>query len=110
MIQASTCIGGERMFTVMGITGKVGGAVAENLLAAGKTVRGVTRNPEKAKTWADRGVELMQSAYDDAGGLLNAFAGAEGVFAMIPPDFAPAPGLPHHKRTIAAIRGALEQA
>ena len=37
------------MFTVMGITGKVGGAVAENLLAAGKTVRGVVRDPRKAK-------------------------------------------------------------
>jgi NAD(P)H dehydrogenase (quinone) len=98
------------MLTVMGITGKVGGAVAENLLAAGKTVRGVVRNPEKAKAWADRGVELVQSAYDDAAALANAFAGAEGVFAMIPPDFAPAPGLPYQKRTVAAIRGALEQA
>ena len=98
------------MFTVMGITGNVGGAVAENLLAAGKTVRGVVRNPEKAKAWAARGVELVQSAYDDAAGLARAFTGAEGVFAMIPPDFAPAPGLPDQRRTIAAIRDALEQA
>jgi NAD(P)H dehydrogenase (quinone) len=98
------------MFTVMGITGNVGGAVAKNLLAAGKTVRGVVRNPEKAKAWADRGVELVPSAYDDAVGLAKAFAGAEGVFAMIPPDFAPAPGFPDQKRTIAAIRAALEQA
>jgi uncharacterized protein YbjT (DUF2867 family) len=98
------------MFTVMGITGNVGGAVAENLLAAGKKVRGVVRSAEKAKPWADRGVELMESAYDDAAGLSRAFAGAEGVFAMIPPDFAPAPGLPNQKRTIAAIREALEQA
>ena len=98
------------MFTVMGIAGNVGGAVAENLLAAGKKVRGVVRNPEKAKAWVDRGVELVQSAYDDAAGLANAFAGAEGVFAMIPPDFAPAIGLPDQKRTITAIRAALEQA
>jgi len=98
------------MFTVMGITGNVGGAVAENLLAAGKKVRGVVRNPEKAKAWVDRGVELVQSAYDDAAGLANAFAGSEGVFAMIPPDFAPAIGLPDQKRTITAIRAALEQA
>jgi NAD(P)H dehydrogenase (quinone) len=98
------------MFTVMGITGNVGGAVAENLLAAGKKVRGVVRNPEKAKAWAGRGVELVQSAYDDAAGLAKAFAGAEGVFAMIPPDFAPAPGLPDQKRTIAAISQALAQA
>jgi NAD(P)H dehydrogenase (quinone) len=98
------------MFTIMGITGKVGGAVAENLLAAGKAVRGVVRNPEKAKAWADRGVELVQSAYDDPEVLAKAFAGAQGVFAMIPPDFAPDPGLPDQKRTIAAIREALEEA
>src|ERR1700758_843786 len=94
----------------MGITGRVGGAVAKNLLAAGKTVRGVVRDSGKAKAWADRGVELGQSAYDDAAGLAKAFSGAEGAFAMIPPDFAPAPGLPDQKRTIAAIREALEQA
>jgi NAD(P)H dehydrogenase (quinone) len=98
------------MFTVMGITGNVGGAVAENLLAAGKTVRGVVRDPEKADAWADRGVELVQSAYDNAAALTRAFAGAEGVFAMIPPDFAPAPGLPDQKRTIASIQEALERA
>jgi NAD(P)H dehydrogenase (quinone) len=98
------------MFTVMGITGKVGGAVAENLLAAGKTVRGVVRNPEKAKEWADRGVELVKSSYDDAEALTKAFERAEGVFAMIPPDFAPAAGLPDQKRTIAAFRVALESA
>jgi NAD(P)H dehydrogenase (quinone) len=98
------------MFTVMGITGNVGGAAAKNLLAAGKTVRGVVRNPEKAKAWADQGVELVQSAYDDADSLAKAFTGSEGVFAMIPPDFAPAPGLPDQRRTIAAIREALSQA
>jgi NAD(P)H dehydrogenase (quinone) len=98
------------MFAIMGITGNVGGAVAENLLAAGKRVRGVVRNPEKARAWADRGVELAQAAYDDPTALAKAFTGAEGVFAMIPPDFAPAPGLPDQKRTIAAIRQALEQA
>jgi uncharacterized protein YbjT (DUF2867 family) len=94
----------------MGITGRVGGAVADNLLAAGKKVRGVTRDPEKAKSWAERGVELVQSGADDAAGLAKAFAGAEGVFAMIPPDFAPPPGLPEQRRTIAAIREALAQA
>jgi uncharacterized protein YbjT (DUF2867 family) len=64
------------MFTVLGITGKVGGAVAENLLAAGKTMRGVVRDSGKARAWADRSVELLQSAYDDAAGLAKAFSGA----------------------------------
>jgi uncharacterized protein YbjT (DUF2867 family) len=98
------------MFTVMGITCNVGRAAAENLLGVGKTVRGVVRNPQKAKAWADRGVELMQTTYDDAEGLAKAFEGAEGVFAMIPPDFAPAPGLSDQKRAIAATRQALERA
>lgn len=98
------------MFSVMGITGNVGGAIATNLLAAGKTVRGIVRNLEKAKTWVGRGVELVQSEYDDPVALTKAFTGAEGVFAMIPPDFAPAPGLPEQKRTIAAITEALERA
>jgi uncharacterized protein YbjT (DUF2867 family) len=98
------------MFTIMGITGNVGGAIADNLLAAGKPVRGVVRDPKKAQAWADRGVELVVSAYDDAAGLTEAFTGAEGVFAMIPPDFTPPPGLPDQKRTIAAIRTALGEA
>ncbi|SEB51573.1 NmrA family NAD(P)-binding protein [Terriglobus roseus] len=98
------------MFTVMGITGKVGGAVADTLLKAGKKVRGVVRNPEKAKSWAEQGVELMTSAFDDAKGLSQAFAGSEGVFLMVPPDFAPAPDLPDQKRSIKAMLEALEMA
>ena len=33
------------MFLVMGITGKVGGATAEHLLAHGKEVRALERSP-----------------------------------------------------------------
>ncbi|WP_428540176.1 NmrA family NAD(P)-binding protein [Rhodopila sp.] len=36
------------MFSVMGITGKVGGATAEHLLAHGKEVRALVRNRQKA--------------------------------------------------------------
>jgi uncharacterized protein YbjT (DUF2867 family) len=38
----------KRMFLVMGITGKVGGATAEHLLAHGKEVCALVRNREKA--------------------------------------------------------------
>jgi nucleoside-diphosphate-sugar epimerase len=43
----------------MGITGKVGGATAEHLLAHGKEVRALVRNREKAANWANQGVEQM---------------------------------------------------
>ena len=42
------------MFLVMGITGKVGGATAEHLLAHGKVVRALVRNREKAANWANQ--------------------------------------------------------
>jgi uncharacterized protein YbjT (DUF2867 family) len=70
----------------------------------------VVRDVAKARTWAERGVELVEAKYDDTAALAKAFAGSEGVFALIPPDFAPEPGLPEQKRTIAAIRAALEEA
>ena len=43
------------MFLVVGITGKVGGATAEHLLAHGKEVRALVRNREKASSWANQG-------------------------------------------------------
>ena len=44
------------MFLVMGITGKVGGATAERLLAHGKKVRALVRNRERASSWTKQGV------------------------------------------------------
>ena len=52
------------MFLVMGITGKVGGATAEHLLAHGRQVRALVRNLEKAANWANRGVELAKNVED----------------------------------------------
>jgi uncharacterized protein YbjT (DUF2867 family) len=52
------------MFLVMGITGKVGGATAERLLARGKKVRALVRNREKASNWADRGVDLVDGDWN----------------------------------------------
>ena len=46
------------MYAVTGITGRVGGAVAEHLLAQGERIRAIVRNPEKAASWKDRGAEI----------------------------------------------------
>jgi nucleoside-diphosphate-sugar epimerase len=54
------------MFLVMGITGKVGGAMAEHLLARGKEVRALVRNREKASSWAKEGVELVDGDWNDS--------------------------------------------
>ena len=95
------------MYAVMGVTGQVGAAVAENLLAQGKKIRVVVRNPEKAASWAERGAEIAVAEYTDAAALTEAFRGTEGVFGMIPPYFAPAPGFPEARAVIAAIKAAI---
>lgn len=93
------------MFAVMGITGNVGGAVADTLLQHGKKVRGVVRNASKARAWQEEGVEIFTSNYDDH--LIKALSGVEGVFVMIPPNLIPEPGFPDSVRHIAAIKKAI---
>lgn len=98
------------MFAVTGITGQVGSAVAEKLLAAGKSVRGIVRAPQKANAWQARGCELFAADLRDASGLGKAFAAVEGVFVMLPPLFDPSPGFPECRQLVAAVRKALEAA
>src|ERR1700727_2426191 len=93
------------MFAVMGITGNVGGAVADTLLQHGKKVRGIVRDAAKAQTWQEKGVEIVTSDNDDH--LTTAFSGVEGVFVMIPPNLLPEPGFPDSIVRIDAIKKAL---
>jgi len=93
------------MFAVMGITGNVGGAVANTLLQHGKKVRGIVRDDSKAQVWKDKGVEVVTANYDDH--LTAAFTDVEGVFCMIPPNMAPDPGFPDSVAKIAAIKRAV---
>jgi uncharacterized protein YbjT (DUF2867 family) len=98
------------MFAIMGITGKVGGAVARALLDAGLPVRAVVRDAVKGAAWAARGCEIAVADLDDADALAASFAGAEGVFAMLPPVFDPAPGFPEAQAMTATLRAALAAA
>ena len=96
------------MFAVTGVTGKVGGTVAANLLAHGHKVRAVVRNVEKGRAWAAQGCEVAVAGVEDAVGLIKAFDGAEGVFLMTPPNYDPEPGFPETHKAAAAIRHAIE--
>jgi uncharacterized protein YbjT (DUF2867 family) len=98
------------MFAVTGATGKVGGATARALLAAGRAVRVVVRDPGKGVAWLSLGCETVVAESNSATLLTRAFAGTEGVFVMLPPLFDPAPGFPEAKEMIAALRAALLQA
>jgi uncharacterized protein YbjT (DUF2867 family) len=98
------------MFAVTGITGKVGAAVARNLLAAGQPVRAVLRDHSKSAAWARLGCDIVVAEMEDTGALTTAFEGTAGVFAMLPPVFDPAPGFPEPTRRISSLSAALARA
>jgi uncharacterized protein YbjT (DUF2867 family) len=98
------------MFAITGITGQVGGVVARQLLAQERDVRAVVRDAKRGSVWAEAGCEVALAAMDDAQALTRAFAGAEGVFILLPPNFDPSPGFPESRQVIATLREALEAA
>jgi uncharacterized protein YbjT (DUF2867 family) len=98
------------MYAVMGITGQVGGQVANELLAAGQQVRAIVRDEGKAAPWIERGCDVAIATANDADALAAAFADTRGVFLMIPPDYDPAPGFPAVREIIAAVQHAVKKA
>lgn len=95
------------MYAITGITGQVGGAVARALLGAGEQVRAVARDPARAAPWIERGCGFAQANMDDSEALTAAFAGAKGVFVLLPPVFDPSPDFREARAVIAAVRTAL---
>ena len=95
------------MYSVMGVTGQVGGSVVRNLLAGGKHVRAIVRDAIKAAEWKEKGCELAFAKSTDADALAKAFQGAEGAFVMLPPIFDPQEGFPEVYQNIEALYQAL---
>jgi NAD(P)H dehydrogenase (quinone) len=98
------------MYTITGITGKVGGILAGELLKAGQAVRAVVRDAAKGQAWADRGCEVAIAEMEDAEAMAKAFAGSEAVFILPPSEFDPEPGYPEAQRVIDAVVAALKAA
>ncbi|HWY23504.1 MAG TPA: NmrA family NAD(P)-binding protein [Nevskia sp.] len=98
------------MYAITGITGQVGAATARSLLSADQPVRAVVRERSKGAAWAALGCEVAVADLADAAALAAAFEGTQGVFAMLPPVFDPAPGFPEAKGFIEVLRAALARA
>jgi NAD(P)H dehydrogenase (quinone) len=97
------------MYAITGITGQVGDAVARKLLAEGANVRAVARDTRRAAPWVERGCELAIAEMSDAPALVRGFAGADGVFVLIPPIFDPSPGFAEAGAVISAVRDSLAE-
>lgn len=98
------------MYAITGITGQVGSALGQRLLAAGLPVRAVVRDAAKGAAWAERGAEVALADVNDAAALARAFGGADAVFVLLPPTFDPSEGFPEARRSIAALCEALAAA
>jgi uncharacterized protein YbjT (DUF2867 family) len=98
------------MYVVTGATGNTGSVVANQLLAAGKKVRGIGRSAERLQRLAHKGGEPFVADLTDREALTRAFRGCEGVYVMIPPDPS-APDISALQHAVSeSIAAALEQA
>jgi uncharacterized protein YbjT (DUF2867 family) len=100
----------KRIYAVMGASGHIGKVVAERLLGDGHEVRVLGRSADKLKPLASKGAKIHTAAFDDVQALTHAFAGADGVFAMLPPDMASPDYRAAQDRVGEAILRALAQA
>jgi NAD(P)H dehydrogenase (quinone) len=99
------------MFVINGITGKVGGRVADILLEAGLPVRALVRSAEKGASWKARVCEIaIVPDAADAQSLAQAFAGATGVFLMNPPNYDSERDFPDIQRSAKATAEAIAKA
>lgn len=73
------------MYVILGASGNTGSVVANTLIEKGKKVRVVGRDLKKLSAFVSRGAEAVVADVANAEALTRAFAGAEGVYAMIPP-------------------------
>ena len=98
------------MYAVTGITGQIGGVVAQALLTAKQPVRAIIRDRSKVQIWDDRGCEVRIATMEDATSLTTAFQGTEGVFVLVPSNFDPSPEFSEARTIGAALRSALDAA
>lgn len=75
------------MFVVVGATGNTGSAIVDTLLQKNQRVRIVVRSADKGAAWKAKGAEIAVASLDDVSALAQAFAGATGVYIMVPPNY-----------------------
>jgi NAD(P)H dehydrogenase (quinone) len=95
------------MIAITGITGRIGGQLAERLLNVGVAVRAVVRDARKGDVWTAKGCELAVADLTDVTALTKAFRAAETVFVLPPPTFDPEPGFQEAYTAMTAVRDAV---
>ncbi|MDE3180418.1 MAG: NmrA family NAD(P)-binding protein [Acidobacteriota bacterium] len=98
------------MYAIIGATGNTGGVIAEKLLAAGQKVRAIGRNAARLAPLVQKGAEPFVADVTDAEALAKAFAGANAVYVMIPPNLASPDVAAYQERVSDAASAAISKA
>lgn len=75
------------MYVIVGATGNTGKDITLGLLAAGKKVRIVCRNQDKAQELVEKGAEMYNGDVTDVDFLASAFVGATALYSLIPTNY-----------------------
>ena len=87
-------------YVITGGAGHISSPLTEKLLNAGHDVTIIGRSAEKLQALVNKGAKAALGSVEDAAFVKNAFAGADAVYAMIPPNFA-AENFRHYQNTVA---------
>jgi uncharacterized protein YbjT (DUF2867 family) len=74
------------MIVITTPTGEIGSQVLENLLETEEAIRVIARNPSALPADAHDRIEIVEGSHADAAVVQDAFAGADAVFWLVPPD------------------------
>ncbi len=75
------------MYVIIGATGNTGKPITQALLAAGKSVRIISRDAHKAKELVELGAELLTGSSNDPEFMTRALAGATAAYVLIPANW-----------------------
>jgi uncharacterized protein YbjT (DUF2867 family) len=87
-------------YVITGGAGHISTPLTEKLLSAGHDVTVIGRSAEKLQSLVDKGAKAAVGSLEDAAFLVTAFAGADAVYAMIPPNFV-TDNFRHYQNTVA---------
>jgi uncharacterized protein YbjT (DUF2867 family) len=84
--QVRSVIEESHMIVITAPTGLIGHQVLDNVLGSGEPVRVIARDPSRLPAQVRERVEVVPGSHGDIGVVDRAFAGADAVFWLVPPD------------------------